>query len=198
MNGLEEIVLAIKQKAEKQGDDIIAAAKQKAEEIKLEAENKAKAETKRAEEETERKCKALLETSASAAESERLREILKFKSEQVREIIADIPVSLSRLTAEEYFAVLEKIALSNFHKGKEGTIHFSADDLKRLPDDFIAGINKTLKKEGAALNLGEAVNIKNGFVLRYGDIEENCSFDAIINSKEDALKDKIAQILFAK
>ena len=36
-----------------------------------------------------------------------------------------------------------------------------------------------------------------GFILCYGGIEENCSFDAIFDSAREHLQDAVQRILFA-
>ena len=55
---------------------------------------------------------------------------------------------------------------------------------------------KSVAKD-ADLKISETpANIKNGFVLSYGDVEENCSFDALIEASKETLQDKIGQMLF--
>ena len=52
-------------------------------------------------------------------------------------------------------------------------------------------------KEGAALTVSsETRDIDGGFVLTYGGIEENCSFDALFDSAHEMLQDKVQEILF--
>ena len=43
----------------------------------------------------------------------------------------------------------------------------------------------------------EPKNIDGGFILAYGDIEINCSFDALISEKIDVIKDTLNKIIFA-
>ena len=40
-------------------------------------------------------------------------------------------------------------------------------------------------------------DIDAGFVLTYGGIEENCSFDAIFDSARETLQDKAQELLFS-
>lgn len=196
MNGLEEIVLNIKQKAEQRSAEIDASAKAKAEEIINNAQIDAKAESDKAAALSEKKCVQIAEAANAAAQSEKSKEILRFKSQTVEDVLKDAVKSLCELETEQYFNVLEKLVLSNFHKNEKGEICFSKIDTKRVDDKFLSELNGKLKKEGAELTIGKAADIKNGFILRYGDIEENCSFDAIVNAKQDILRDKIAEILF--
>ena len=64
---------------------------------------------------------------------------------------------------------------------KEGEIVFSQKDKNRLPSGFEAKIKDALNgKPGAQLTISNNTrNIKSGFVLVYGDIEENCSFQIL-------------------
>ncbi|NLX93741.1 MAG: hypothetical protein GXZ02_07760, partial [Clostridiales bacterium] len=42
----------------------------------------------------------------------------------------------------------------------------------------------------------EPAAIADGFILVYGDIEMNCTFDALLEESHDELKEKIAQLFF--
>ena len=80
---------------------------------------------------------------------------------------------------------------------KEGQIHFSRKDLLRLPAGFEAALNDALKETGGILHISDIPkDLDGGFILSYGGIEENCSFDALFDSERDALKDLVYPILF--
>lgn len=197
MNGLEEIVLAIKQKADAQCADIIAGANGKAAEIKATAQKSAEAEKEKILSEASKRCERNIEAAKSAAVSNTLKEILGYKSGAVRGVIAKMLEDLNGLDDKEYFEVVEKLVYANFHKNESGKIRFGKKDSSRIPAGFMDKLNATVKKDGAELTLDADADIANGFVLCYGDIEENCSFDAIVSSKEDTIKDEIASILFS-
>ena len=44
----------------------------------------------------------------------------------------------------------------------------------------------------------QPANIGGGFLLNYGGSLENCSVEAILESEEDALKDRIRAVLFTE
>ena len=100
---------------------------------------------------------------------------------------------------EAYFENIVKLAVKASQNGK-GTILFSKADLDRLPEIFADTLNAALVaggKEGAALTVSsETRDIDGGFVLTYGGIEENCSFDALFDSAHEMLQDKVQEILF--
>ena len=77
-------------------------------------------------------------------------------------------------------------------------LKLNAADLKRIPQDVIDGFVKSAEDKGAKLTVSsEAAEIKNGFVLDFGGIEENCTFDALIDQNIEELQDKVKSLLFA-
>lgn len=89
--------------------------------------------------------------------------------------------------------MIEKFALT-----EAGEIRFNEKDKKRLP----AGYDKTAAgaaaKKGGKLSLSdETCEIDGGFILVYGGIEENCSFEAIFAAERESLQDQVHTLLFA-
>ena len=68
-------------------------------------------------------------------------------------------------------------------------------DLSRLPAGFAEKISDATN--GKLKVSSEPKNIDGGFILAYGDIEINCSFDALISEKIDVIKDTLNKIIFA-
>lgn len=114
-------------------------------------------------------------------------------------IIGEAKQQLKNMPQEAYFENIVKLAVKASQNGK-GTILFSKADLDRLPENFADTLNAALVaggKEGAALTVSsETRDIDGGFVLTYGGIEENCSFDALFDSAHEMLQDKVQEILF--
>lgn len=55
-----------------------------------------------------------------------------------------------------------------------------------------------MEEKGAALKISRQTRkIDGGFVLVYGGIEENCSFEALFDAKHDELQDKVHGIVFS-
>lgn len=197
MTGLEKIRKAIEDdansaaagiiaQAEKEAAEIMEASKKEAEkkcsEIALKAENDVKAEYSRA------------ESGASLLERKIL---LDAKQQLINDVIMKARSYLSNLSDEEYLDVLLRLIKKNAHN-KQGTIRLSKEDRNRLPKNLDILIKNALSdKEGAALMISdEGANINGGFILIYGDIEENCTFDALFNAARDELQDKVYQLLF--
>ena len=80
---------------------------------------------------------------------------------------------------------------------KDGEILFGERDLKRMPSDFEDKIKEIAEKKGGSLKLvKEVADIPDGFILRYGMIEENCTLRALFDTKKNQLKDIALSKLF--
>ena len=78
----------------------------------------------------------------------------------------------------------------------DGEILFGKNDLSRIPSDFEKRIEDIAKEKGGSLKLvKEPAPISDGFILRYGMIEENCTLKALFETNKNRLKD-IALKLF--
>ena len=197
MTGLDKIIKHIEDDASAAAEGVILQAKSKAEQIQNDAiieGEKLKAEAK---ENSDFEVNSLLERAKSAATLQKKKMILTVKQECISEIILKTQEHLLNMEAEEYFATILKM-IPKFARPMKGDIAFSAEDLKRIPSDFQNSINHSLEnKEETSLNIsGDPAKIKGGFLLIYDDVEENCSFEALLENDSDALKDKIGVLLF--
>ena len=143
------------------------------------------------------KIKKDVEVEVVSIEKKALADRKLYEEQQVIEQAIDkARESIAGLNDEEYFNVLEKLLRKNVQQGK-GKICFSKKDLDRIPNGFEDRV-----KEIVAENQGELVidkepaNIKDGFVLVYGEIEENCTLKALFDSNIDRIKDIANKQLF--
>ena len=131
-----------------------------------------------------------LEMAAGSARQLQAREILKIKNEAVENIIQAAKNKIMSMEDKSYEALLVSL-LKKYNEGKSGEIILSQADEKRNL--------KLLEKEAKALGLvvsEEKANIKGGFILKYGKIEENCSIDAVFKEKKEEITDYINSNLF--
>ena len=78
-----------------------------------------------------------------------------------------------------------------------GELLFSRKDLARLPEDFGELVKKLAAEKGGSLTIGEeSANIENGFILRYGGVDENCSLSSLFAEKKDLLTDLVSRTLW--
>lgn len=197
MSGLDKIIADIGESAQNQYNDIIAAAEKEADALlkseKTVADSDAESYVNRAKERIK-----TAENAEEASNEMLLRQgILKAKLSIIDETREKAVNEILVLDEKEYFAALKKVILGNYLKASSGLLRLNEADRKRLPADFLSTLNKELSN-GASLKLDEkTANIRGGCILVYGDIEENCSFDAIAASLKDTLRDETYKILFS-
>lgn len=196
MTGLEKITDRILAEAGAQADEI----REKAEEEAGAVLREAKESLLRLREEAENRealVKKELETRARSSASLKKRQlILSAKQDIIREQIERAHQSLLEMEPEEYFSLIEQM-VRQFSLPREGEIRFSERDLKRLPDGFDKRLEQAAAERGGSLKTGsEPASVDGGFLLDYGGIEENCSFQALLAAKRDECSDQIQKLLF--
>ncbi len=190
MSGLDKILEHIGSEAAENAQKVIDSAKAEAERILASEKEEAQRLEKQISKQSELDVAAASKRIQSAADLKEKRMILEAKQKEIDSVIDEACSSLRSLGDKEYFETIDRM-LAKYSTDQEGVIRFSAKDLSRIPADFetkIKAHNLTLSKD--------PVNIDGGFVLVYGDVEENCSFEALINASREVLQDKIGQILF--
>lgn len=72
----------------------------------------------------------------------------------------------------------------------------SPKDLERLPQGFAARLNAALP-QNAALEVSPSPRpMDGGFVLQYGDVEQNCSLSALFDELREGILDEAREALF--
>lgn len=197
MAGLDKIISQIEEESKGAAARTIEAARAEADKILGEARKEAEAECGQIEKRSEQAVANILERGRSAAELKKRGSLLSEKQRLIGDTIAKAKSELKSLEGQAYFEVILKLALKSAQSG-EGEILFSAKDLARLPEGFEGQLNAALKDKGAVLCISQNTReIDAGFVLTYGGIEENCSFDAIFDSAYEMMQDKAQEILFS-
>ncbi len=197
MAGLDKIVDHIKNDANRSANEIIDSAKSEADRIVSAAKEEAKKQCEYLEAQSKSAVADTIKRGESAADLKEKRMILEAKQEIIDQVIADALVHLEGLPDNEYFDAILKM-IGKYSLNKAGEIIFNEKDKNRLPGGFEGKIKDALNgKPGAELKISDKTRkISSGFVLVYGDIEENCSFDAIFSELHDTLQDKVGALLF--
>ena len=80
----------------------------------------------------------------------------------------------------------------------DGVMFLSASDLARVPAYFRGTLADIGAKKGGSLTLSdESRDLNGGFVLAYGGIEENCTFEAMFEENKERLQDVVREKLFS-
>ncbi len=192
MNGLNLIIEKIESDNSKEVKKILDDSIEKANEILNKSEEEAKKEASDIISASEKNAIQIEENMKSSCEAFLKNEVLKEKSDLINQITDETVSEIILSPPKEYFEILKKLIIKYAHENSEGILCLNENDLKWLPSNFMKELNKELKKQEACVTLNkEAINISGGFILSYGKIEENCSFEALVEEKREIIRDKI-------
>ncbi|MCP1110988.1 V/A-type H+-transporting ATPase subunit E [Lachnospiraceae bacterium PM6-15] len=195
--GLEKVKEQILLEAKEVAEGKIKEAQREAQEIIDEAEAEAKKLSEEAQQKSADETAKYKERSHAASDMERRTQILNAKQEMIASVFREALKRVDEMDAPEYSALLLRI-LKGHLKPEAGVLYFSEADLGRLTSEFTEAAKAEAISAGGSLEIGlEPKNIKNGFVLAYGEIEENCTITALLDDKKDDLRDELNKLLFA-
>ena len=197
MTGLEKILKTIQEEAQASADAIISQARGEADEILAAAKKAAELKAAQMAEKSDADVKDVISRAESAAVLLERKLLLDTKQNIISDMIGKARKHLSNLSDTEYTEIILSMVKKHSHN-KAGKILFTEADRKRLTTDFPDKLKAVLsEKAGASLSIEEAIlPFEGGFLLVYGDIEENCSFDALFAEERDNLQDKVSALLF--
>lgn len=139
--------------------------------------------------------KNIIARAYSTSEIEERRIILQSKQKIVSDMTNNALQNMINLPDDNYFDVVYKL-IEKYSLVGDGVIMFNSRDYSRLPSDFSAKANSVSKGK---ILLGEsAVDIDGGFVLVYGGIDVNCSFNSLFYDNSEKISDQVAQLLFSE
>ncbi len=197
MSGLEKIRDRILEEASEKADEKMKEAEDKASEIKSEAVREADKIAGDAKAKAENEVRIYKERVDSSIDLDRRTRLLSAKQEIIGDVIGEAKKRILELNDKDYFELILKLIEKNMKPG-EGIIYFSEQDLKRVPSGFTFDVARIAKQHGGELSVSkDKRDIGPGFVLGYGGIEENCTFDALFEEKKDELTDIVKTILFS-
>ena len=197
MAGIEAITEEILQDAQKEADKIIDSAREQAEEIRNAARTDAEKIRQKAASRTEHDLAVYSERLQSQKEMRRRQAVLSAKQKMIGEAIEKAYARLAEQNDADYFSMLEGILEREAEEGQAGEILFGKRDLERLPVDFEEKAKRAAAKKNGSLTVSRTpADIENGFVLRYGGIDENCSLRALFEEKRETLQDIVNKILW--
>lgn len=196
MAGVSKITEAILDEARLEAESIVAAAKKEANSEKEAALSEIELDKKRAKESLEKDLSAAKQRAESARELNRRRAILAKKQEIIARIIDKTRLSLHEANTDSYFSALYKM-FEKYCRPESGELMLNSRDLDRLPEDFSERIAQLAKAKGGGMEVSSvAAQIEDGFVLKYGGTEENCTFRALIEAQKEEFYDEINNMLW--
>lgn len=194
MSGLDKIIEEIKREAEAESQQILSKAADEVEAINAEAMKEKAAILSDYDKKLKKELALIEERTKSTIELNERQMLLNKKQELIEMVLVKARETLVELPEDKYFGLLLNIAKENVLKGK-GKILFSKRDKERIPASFEDELNASIK-DGEIKVSDETRKIDGGFILVYGGIEENCSFDAIFRTERENLQDIVQKELF--
>lgn len=196
MTGLDKIISKINEDAKESYAQIIRAAKREADILLENAQSKANEEANATIQAAEKKASELLKMTESTANLDGRKLVLKAKQDLVDSILNEALEKLCSLPDAEYFPVLYTLLKKYVHPTK-GELVLCRKDKSRLPANFSEQIaNIAAEKQGELTISQNTIDARGGFLLLYGGMEENCTFDALFRENRDILQDKVFQTVF--
>ena len=198
MNNIEKITGKILADAQAEADRIAAEAEARCREI----EEKSEADAQEAYWQAVRlgtdKAKVRRERLMSVAELEAKKQILRAKQELVTAAFTHAADKLRQLPQEAYVSLLAMMAAAASETGREEIV-LSARDRETVGAAIVSQANAALADKGAAAGLTLSQDTREtggGLILRNGNIEMNCTFDAVVNERKNEMTAPVARVLF--
>lgn len=195
MTGLEKIITEIRDEAAAEAAQLTQKAQAEAKDILAAAKAESDAKVAQIEASAKQQAADIEQSRDSALLLQRRQQTLAAKQEVLAETLQKALDSLYVLPDGEYFDLVVKLAAAAAEEG-EGEMLLSEKDLARKPADFEKKLAAALP---AGAKLAVAKNsrpIDGGFVLRYGDVEQNCSFKAMFDARTEEFGDLVRSTLF--
>lgn len=195
MTGLEKIIEKIDTDSEKDCASVIAAAYEKAKKLESDAEAERKQMTRDILDGAAERAGEIAERGEASAQQIKRQTLLKAKIEIVNEVMETALSEIKSLGEKEYFDILLKLAVSNARKGS-GVMLLSSKDIGQAPTGFINNVISQLPSGYEITISDKPADIDGGFILVYGDIDVNCTFEALVGERRDELKERVCSIIF--
>ena len=198
MTGLDKMKSQILDEAKAAAEGKIAEAKAQAEETIRNAKEDAAKQTESILHKSKNDVSNYQERLESSIDLQKRTKILAAKQEVIAGVLEKARAKVEAMEAGEYFSMLLKM-VEKYALAQDGEICLCAADLARLPEGFEAEVSRIAKEKGGSLKLsGEGKQIKNGFILVYGGVEENCTINAMFDAKKDELSDLVHRLVFSQ
>lgn len=196
MSGLDNIIKEIQASAKAEADAILQEAAQYCEEYMTGIREKVQKEVVQFQKKKELERNLYEEKTKSGAQFRERNAVLKIRQHSIDEAIKKAQEKLVNLPDAEYFDFLIKLFEKNV-QSQNGVMYLSKKDTDRMPMDFKEKIEKTAEQMGGHITISsDRDSVNNGFILAYGEIEENCQIKALFDADIDKLKDIANQQLF--
>lgn len=190
MDGLKEILSKIDSDNAAEIKEYVSAQNAETQKMTDEIINSARSEAEKILADAAKKTAQLSENSKSSCALYEKNRLLTEKLNIINNAVDTAAHSLKNMDSDEYFKAVETLVIKYSHHDGEGELLMNERDRAAVPDGFMESLNKKLKEKNASVSLAdESAKIDSGVIIRYGGIEENCTFGALIGEKRDEIRD---------
>ena len=198
MNGIDKILAHIKSESDAECEAIERAAVEQCERIRSEYTKMEQDEYWKLVNAGTKEAERRLERLNSLAALESKKHVLMTQQEMVSEAFELAASIILKLPEREYVEFLARQICVAALTGSE-TIILSPSDKERFGKDVLSKANSELIAGGKVANLtlsDRTADIRGGVILSGGDIEVNCSVDALVTEFRNDLSPAVASVLF--
>ena len=198
MNGIEKIIAHIKSESDAECEAIERATAEECTRIREEYAKTEQDEYLKLIEAGKQDAQRRLERLNSLAVLESKKHVLSTQQEMVALTFEHAAKTLRELPDDLYIEFLSRQACAASLSGTE-TVILSASDRERYGNAVLSAANNALRAAGktASLTLSiDTADIRGGLILSGGDIEVNCSIDALVAAYRNELSPAVASVLF--
>ena len=197
MSGLQNIIAYINSESEQQINGILAEARARIDYLKEESMERADRECSRIDQKAKEESATLIERGRASAELRKKQSILASKQELISQIVEECKARLSDMEEEQYFSLLAKL-LEKHMPESDAVLFFNKRDLMRMPDAFRKKAEELTEGKGIRAEISDSpADIGGGFIISFGDVEENLSIEALIEEDEGEIRDICGRELFS-
>lgn len=194
MKGTEKIIAHIQADAKAQADAILAQAAEQCAAIKADYEQKAKTVYGERIRSGVKECEDRADSMRRIAQMESRKGILALKQEMVSQSFDKAAELIAALPAEQYTALLAKLAAEAAVTGSEEIV-LNARDREAIGADVVKAADALFK--GGSFSLSdETGSFAGGLILRRGSVAANCTAELLVELQRSGMASEIAKVLF--
>ncbi len=198
MNNLDLIIEKIINDATLEANTVIAEAEKKAQAVEYEGRRTVKEKSDSLLLKASQNCEERIAKAESSAHMAERNAVLSAKLEILDSVFSKAEEALCALERSKYIALMLRFLEESLEKS-DGVLLLNRKDRDSVGDDFLKRANEiSARLEKGTLSLSpDSADIDGGFILKYGDIEINCSTASMIASFRSKEEKKIYDKIFA-
>lgn len=198
MNGIEKIINRIESEANQEAEEIRLDTKRQCGEIKEKYEKDAQEEYWKIVKNGVKTCEQMVARMGKTAAMEAKQSMLALKQDMIARAFDRSKELIASLDEKQYVAFLAKLAAQAARTGGEEII-LNERDTAKYGKAAEEAANSLLAAKGISgrLKLSDRTRpILGGIVLKDGDIEVNCSIEALVELHRNDLAPQVADVMF--